>query len=193
MKKLIIFSTLTLSFFASCQKSDVSFLKEEEKSDLLFLREEEKLAHDVYVFAYEKYGLAIFNNISASEQTHTTQVLNLINTYGLQDPVGNNGPGQFVNADLQNLYFDLTAKASISLNDALQVGAMIEDLDISDIKNFRNRTTKPDLLNVYDKLTCGSRNHLRAFSGFLETYTPSRLTLEEYDEILIGAHEHCGW
>lgn len=193
MKKLIIFSALTLSFLASCQKNDLLVLTDQEKSDLLFLREEEKLAHDVYVFAYEKYGLTIFNNISGSEQTHMTQVLNLINTYGLNDPVDHNGPGQFVNPDLQKLYVDLTTKASISLNDALQAGALIEDLDISDIKNFKNRTSRPDLLNLYDKLTCGSRNHLRAFSGQLDNYTPSYLTLEEYNEILNGAHEHCGW
>jgi len=41
-------------------------LSEAELSDLLFTREEEKLAHDVYTYAFEKYGVSIFQNISRS-------------------------------------------------------------------------------------------------------------------------------
>jgi hypothetical protein len=39
------------------------------------MREEEKLAHDVYMTLYEKWGQQIFKNIAASEETHTNAVL----------------------------------------------------------------------------------------------------------------------
>ena len=51
-------------------------LTDEEIEDLRFLREEEKLAHDVYLYAYEKHNIMIFQNISNSEQTHMTCMIN---------------------------------------------------------------------------------------------------------------------
>jgi hypothetical protein len=74
---------------------------------LLHLREEKKLARDVYLYAFRKYGQQIFSNISNSEQTHLDQILELINTYGLVDPAEEEG--KFTNEGLQNLYDQLTA------------------------------------------------------------------------------------
>lgn len=191
MKTLFILA-LGILFLPSCKKDEVLALSEQEKSDLLFLREEEKLARDVYIYSYNKYGQVVFNNISGSEQNHMNSVLNLLNKYGLTDPVGSNEVGVFFNKELQNLYQQLTAKAAISLEDALQVGATIEDLDINDIKTFYAHTTKRDLLEVYDKLTCGSKNHLRSFVAQLGSYTPVYLTQAEYEAILSGSNGHCG-
>ena len=42
-------------------------LTENERNDLLYLREEEKLARDVYLNSFNKYGLKIFSNIASSE------------------------------------------------------------------------------------------------------------------------------
>ena len=41
-----------------------------ESGSLSFMREEEKLARDVYITLYNKWGVNIFTNISSSEQTH---------------------------------------------------------------------------------------------------------------------------
>lgn len=38
--------------------------------DLLYMREEEKLARDVYITLYEKWGIPVFNNISNRESDH---------------------------------------------------------------------------------------------------------------------------
>ncbi|MBK8348343.1 MAG: DUF2202 domain-containing protein [Saprospiraceae bacterium] len=50
----------------------------------MFLRQEEKLAHDVYVYAYDKYGITIFNNISNSEQTHINNMTDLLAKYNIR-------------------------------------------------------------------------------------------------------------
>jgi hypothetical protein len=191
MKTLFILA-LGIIFLPSCKKDEVPVLSDQEKSDLLFLREEEKLARDVYIYSYNKYGLAVFNNISGSEQNHMNSVLNILEKYGLTDPAGSNEVGVFSNKELQSLYDQLTAKAAISLEDALAVGANIEDLDINDIKTFYMHTTKSDLLTVYDRLTCGSKNHLRSFVAQLGTYSPVYLTQAEYEAILSGSNGHCG-
>ena len=198
MNKLIFSGIIALFVFISCTKDNPieSTLTDQEKSDLIFLRQEEKLAHDVYVYAYDKYGITIFNNISNSEQTHINNMTDLLAKYNIPDPASGMPEGEFADVQLQTLYDQLTEKVNISVKDALEAGATIEDLDISDIQVFYDRTTKSDILKVYDLLTCGSRNHLRGFTGQLKTlgatYSPQFLTASEYQTILSGNHESCG-
>ena len=170
-------------------------LSQAEINDLKFLREEEKLARDVYLYAFNKHQAVIFKNISQSEQTHMNSVLNLMNKYGIPDSASTE-IGVFNNPDLQTLYNSLTKQADISLIEALKAGATIEDLDINDIDDFTANTTKPDLLNVYGNLNCGSKNHIRAFTSQLEingaTYVPQFISLEEYNVILNSLSGGCG-
>lgn len=198
MKKIVVFTALVLLSASSCKKEAVSVntLTEAEQSDLVFLREEEKLARDVYRYAYKKYNQSIFSNISESEQTHTSTVLELLTKYNIDDPAAGAAEGVFKNRVLQNLYVDLTAKCDSSLQNALVVGATIEDLDIHDIDGFYANTVKSDLTTVYDRLTCGSRNHIRSFNDQLKnlqiTYQAQFLSANELATILAGTNEQCG-
>jgi len=162
---------------------------DEEIADLIFVREEEKLAHDVYNVLYDQYGLNIFANIANSELKHTDAIKLLLDRYGLDDPVGDNGPGEFTNEDLQTLYNDLIDSGSQSLTDALLVGLAIEEIDILDLEEAMARTELPAILKVYGNLLNGSHNHLRAFVSTYESqtgevYVPRWLSQEAYDEIL---------
>ena len=199
MKKILF-----VTFVTSIMLSNSSFLSydkvldpltQAEINDLKFLREEEKLARDVYLYSYDKYQLMIFDNISQSEQRHMNSVLNLLNKYGIPDSAASE-KGVFNNPDLQKFYNSLTKQADISSVEALKAGATIEDLDINDIDDFTANTTKPDLLNVYENLNCGSKNHIRAFTRWLEneevTYAPQYISVEEYNVILSGSNEGCG-
>jgi hypothetical protein len=104
-----------------------STLSAEEAAGLQFMREEEKLARDVYLTLYEKWGLAFFNNSASSEATHMASVKTLLDRYGIADPVAGNGAGEFENADLEALYNQLIAQGRLSLSAALKVGAAIEE------------------------------------------------------------------
>ncbi len=164
-----------------------------ELSSLSFMREEEKLARDVYITLYNKWGVNIFTNISSSEQTHMDAILMLLNKYSLIDPVGSNGVGVFANTTLQTLYNQLVAKGSASVLDAYKVGATIEDLDIFDLKTALISIDNQDIRLVYDMLTKGSRNHMRSFyKNILNvggTYTPQYITQAEFDAIINCAME----
>lgn len=76
------------------------------------------------------------------------------------------------------------------------MGATIEDLDINDIDDFINNTTKSDLLAVYDNLSCGSKNHLRAYTSQLDingvNYIPQYITIDYYNTILSESNSGCG-
>lgn len=198
----VLFEIVGLFFFmgfASCSDNEQVIVSEglslTEKNNLLQLREEEKLARDVYLFAFEKYGLPIFNNISESEQRHMSAVLNVLNYFEIED-VALREHGSFRNEELQDLYNTLTKKVAISLEEALKVGATIEDLDIYDIQNFKKQTKNQVILNMYDKLECGSRNHMRAFYSQLAAYDIvyqaqfiSQIALKD---IVNSERERCG-
>ena len=157
----------------------------EDIENLVWMREEEKLAHDVYVALFDLWQVPVFDNISQAETAHTEAVKSLLDSYGIEDPAVGNDPGIFTNPDIQTLYDDLVAQGSRSLVDALEVGAYIEEMDILDLRE--RESTVADIDRVYDNLERGSRNHLRAFIGNLErrgvTYTPSLMTVDEYEDI----------
>jgi hypothetical protein len=163
-------------------------LNDAEKEALIFMREEEKLAHDVYVVMYELWGMRIFQNISASEQSHTEAVKTLLDGYGIPDPAAGEF-GVFTNPDLQVLYNDLVAQGSQSLPDALLVGAAIEEIDILDLEERLAQIDSADIQYVFENLLKGSGNHLRAFTSMLmtqtgETYQPQYMSMEVYQAIV---------
>mgnify|MGYP003589105545 CR=1 FL=1 len=52
-------------------------LSDAEKKGLLLMREEEKLARDLYLALYDKWGTRAFSNIAQSEQHHKCQITSI--------------------------------------------------------------------------------------------------------------------
>ncbi len=174
-----------------------SSLSDEEVAGLLFMREEEKLAHDLYVSFFEMWGLPIFQNIASSEQTHMDSVAFLLEKYGIPDPAADNPSGIFSDPALQALYDQLLAQGRLSISDALKTGAAVEEIDILDLRERSLQTQLVNVLQVYNALETGSRNHLRAFVSVLEKqtgedYTPGYLTSEDYLQIISSGVENAG-
>ncbi|MCK5768459.1 MAG: DUF2202 domain-containing protein, partial [Candidatus Atribacteria bacterium] len=118
---------------------DKNNLDETEKEGLLLMREEEKLARDVYLNLYEKWNLKTFYNIAQSEKTHMEAIKKLLDRYNLKDPVGKDVIGVFESEKLQGIYNELVAKGSESLEQALKAAALIEELDIYDLKELLSK------------------------------------------------------
>ncbi len=148
-------------------------LSADEAEYLKWMREEEKLARDVYQALYVKWGARIFGNIAASEHRHFDSVGILLERYGLTDSAQPSA-GVFSNPDLQKLYGDLVAKGEVSLLDAVEVGVMIEEKDIKDLKAAMAQADNTDLLRVFGNLLQGSLNHLAAFKSHLEVLSPAK-------------------
>jgi hypothetical protein len=77
--------------------------------------------------------------------------------------------------------------------EAFKTGALIEDLDIKDLMEFLGEVTNENIIMVFENLTRGSRNHLRAFNRQLVrsgiTYTPEYISQEEFDNIIASPQE----
>ncbi len=163
-----------------------SELNAEETAALLYMREEEKLARDVYNALYALWEQPTFSNIAASEGAHMAEVLVLLDRYALADPALT--PGAFSDPNLQALYDQLVAQGSVSLAEALKVGAAVEEIDILDLQARIAQTDNADIQSVFNNLMMGSYNHLNAFTGALlsqtgETYQPLYLSAEAYAAI----------
>jgi hypothetical protein len=210
--RTIIFGLITFSLITACDvdntapepnetsvnigidENEVETLPKEELSvgetdGLLLMREEEKLARDVYITLYNKWGLRVFGNISQSEQRHTNAVKALLDKYELDDPVVKDSIGVFTNTTLADLYGALTVSGDSSLISALKVGALIEEIDILDLqRELDENVDNQDITYVYERLLNGSYNHLRAFVRNLSrqgiTYKPVKMTDEQYEKII---------
>lgn len=188
------FSTGILNSINSIEQKELS---KEEIEGMLLMREEEKLARDVYMALYEKWNLRTFATIGQeSETTHMDAMKMLLDRYNLEDPIAEDVPGVFKSEELQKAYQDLIEKGNKSLEDALFVGAYIEDLDIYDLERLIESTDNDDIKIVYQNLLKGSRNHLRAFDRQLQRYNLSYeaqfLTQQEYDRIAASNQESGG-
>jgi len=169
-------------------------VSDKERAGLIYMREEEKLARDLCQSFYHKWGTRIFDDIAQSEQKHTDSIRSLLVKYEIEDPVANDQRGIFTNTEIQQIYNELLISGSISFLDALQVGAAVEELDISDLTKIVAEADSQDIKIVYQNLMKGSRNHLRSYVSMLEAYGRSYeavyLTSEEVTAIIDSPMEN---
>lgn len=165
-----------------------------ERDAMSYMREEEKLARDVYATLALTWDIPVFERIARAEQRHMDHMAELLARNGVPDPVTDDTIGAFTDPELGALYASLTATGRSSLEQALEVGATIEDLDLADLAAMLDDSDNLDIAFVGNNLAKGSRNHLRAFSRALEmngfpAHTAQHLTQGEVDAILAAGHE----
>lgn len=168
-------------------------ISQKDADALLFMLEEEKLARDTYEYLDKTWGLNQFANIKKSEQTHMNAIENLLKQSNTSYTILSEGV--FSDPDLQAFYDTFKVDGAKSVVDALKIGATIEDLDIKDLEDFILDTDNAQIINVYQSLQCGSRNHLRSFMKGLDknggTYTPQFITQDEFNSIVSSSNEQC--
>lgn len=176
----------------------VAALTPAEVAGLKFMREEEKLARDSYIVLGDLWKVPVFDNIALSEQQHMDAMEILLTKFRVNDPVTDEtNIGDFVNPELQALYNDLMAAGQNSAMAALAVGALIEETDMRDIQDWIELSTQPAIITTYESLLCGSRNHLRAYVGLIESwggsYEPTVISQDAFDAIVDSPTERtCG-
>ena len=142
-------------------------LTKKQEDDLVYLMEEEKVARDVYEVMDGLYPGQAFANIKGSKQSHMDSVWGKVVKYNLTDRVADLATrGVFANPDLQHEYDNLITKGNLSLKDALEVGVIIEEMDIADIIKFMAVTVK-DVARVMNNILDGSYSHLDSFNAGL--------------------------
>jgi hypothetical protein len=142
-------------------------ITKQQREDLKFMFQEEKLARDVYIALGEMWEQRTFLNIQKAEQSHMDAIKRLMEKYHVRIPVDEDALGEFSDENLQNLYNQLIEQGSDSLEEALEVGVLIEETDIDDLKERRKEAPR-NIRRVYNKLLRGSYRHLDAFNRALD-------------------------
>ncbi len=194
---LILAMGLFTLLLVSCKKdteiTTTTPLTDSDKNALLFMLEEEKLARDTYTYLWEVWQINPFTNIKSSEQSHMDAIAQVLTSYGIQYTIL--PAGQFADSLLLNFYNQFVTSGSINSSNALQIGATIEDLDISDLEEYTAQSTNETVINVFNSLECGSRNHLRSFVSSIVSaggsYTPQFISQDYYGIIISSSNEKC--
>lgn len=154
---------------------------------IIAMREEEKLARDVYNVFAEKWGHMVFRRISGAESTHLNAANSLLVYYGSPDTVIS-GAGVFNDQEMQKLYDELVSRGTTSIEEAFKAGALIEEMDIRALEEALAQVSNENIKMVFENLSRGSRNHLRAFNRQLKvrglSYVPEYITVEQFNEIV---------
>jgi hypothetical protein len=177
-----------LTVVPQLRAGQIGTLDAAEETHLIFMREEEKLARDVYLTLGKEYkDLRVFSRIDDAEQKHTDTMADMLLLYGIEDPSTSDKIGVFTGEDygwyFTEKYNYLVAKAEDGLK-ALYVGALIEELDMHDIKECPvviqetyelgeldcglAHTNESQLIRAYESLLDGSGSHLRAYVKAIE-------------------------
>ncbi len=170
------------SMVINTSSNDVN-LTDEQKYALAYMWNEEKLAKDIYLALYDLYQNQTFYNIATrSETQHEAAVEKLVQKYDInitnlkdytisysEEELRALEPGEYAIPEIQELYDTLYAKGTKSLQDALEVGCMVEVTDVDDLdKYIAIAGDNEDLVSTFEFLRNGSYNHYWAFDRALK-------------------------
>ena len=169
-------------------------LTQELKDSLAYMGNEERLAHDVYLNLYDYHQQnsnieikQLYNIATNSESKHIAIVQSLVQRYDLnisdftdvdETVVNENNlsstnmvSGVYDIQKIQDLYDMLYAKGVGSLQDALEVGCMVEVTDVYDLDGYIQQAQDSNALDIqaaFETLRSGSYNHYWAFDAGLK-------------------------
>ncbi len=168
-----------------------SVLTQEIIDSLAYMGNEERLAYDIYTVLYNYHndlGTQInqLANIPKSEQKHVEIVQSVIQRYDINtdtltdviNPVADKDVefedmpmGQYDIPAIQDLYNTLYDKGIASKQAALEVGCMVEVVDIDDLDEFIHQaeaSNATDVVAAFNVLRDGSYSHYWAFDKGLK-------------------------
>jgi len=184
---VLVLTTFLLISCGSSENNNVdsgySDLTEEQKYALSYMWHEEKLAYDIYVTLDANTPSNQLSNIAnRSETKHIGLVQDLVEKYnlditnatdyenGYSEEILESMPiGEYKIAKIQDLYNILYDKGINSLQDALEVGCMVEVTDIDDLDKYLEISKgAQDLIDTFTILIEGSYKHYWAFDSGLK-------------------------
>jgi len=162
---------------------EASVLSLEQKATLAYMWDEERLAQDIYLALNTLTpSQTLYNIATKAESQHISSVQALIEKYDLNifnttdysggysvDVLNTYTSGVYSTPEIASLYSELYTKGEHSLQDALEVGCMVEVTDINDLnRDIELVQNVEDISLVFEGLRSGSYNHYWAFDKALK-------------------------
>lgn len=158
-------------------------LSDDQKYALAYMWHEEKLAHDLYLALNKVNAATQLSNIATkSETTHIQLVEDLVEWYDLnitnledytieysKEELEAMPSGVFAIQAIQDLYDALYAQGSTSKQASLEVGCIVEVVDVDDLDEFIEEADGNEaLIDTFTILRDGSYSHYWAFDNGLK-------------------------
>jgi hypothetical protein len=159
-------------------------LSDEQKYTIAYMWNEEKMAKDIYLALNDLTASNTFENIATKAETsHMEAVESLVKKYDLNilnidgnytgsydsSVLETYQSGEFNITEISELYNTLYEKGSNSLQDAFEVGCMVEVADVNDLNDdIEIVEGAEDLTVVFESLRKGSYSHYWAFDKALK-------------------------
>ena len=174
--------SVSITITVTDPEAPLSILSPELKESIAHMYNEEGLAYDVYMNIYKRQAVNQLQSIATkSEIKHIGWVnelaikydLNITDYPDLPAPysVEGIGDGNYSVEAINVLYDILYTKGIQSKQDALEVGCMVEVVDIIDLDGYiklAEESNASDVLSVFLNLRNGSYNHYQQFDQGLK-------------------------
>lgn len=158
-----------------------------EQRVVRYVRASEAVARDLFRALADRHGDAVLSRLAGAEASHADAAGILLDTYGLDDPVGP-GRGNVSDPELASVHGTRLAQGRESLRGALRAGAAVQELAISEFRLRLDATDNTDVRFVVETLLRGARNHLRLLDAEMDrrnvSYTPAYLNASAYRSIV---------
>lgn len=172
---------------SSEDNTTTSELTQELKDSITFMYSEEGLAYDVYMNIYKIQAIQPLLNIATNSETKHIELVNqLAIDYDLNitkypdtdhpystDDLDRYGDGEYPVEPIQELYNLLHDKGIQSPQQALEVGCMVEVVDIDDLNEYIEQAEAAgagDVLTTFTQLRAGSYKHYWQFHEALKQF-----------------------
>ena len=161
----------------------LSVLTLEQKATIAYMWDEERLARDIYLTLNSLTpSNTLYNIATNAESQHVISVESLIKKYDLNilNSVDFSGgysaealeainDNEFITPELTALYDVLYTVGSVSAEDSLKVGCMVEVTDITDLdRDIEVAGDAEDIVMIFENLRRGSYSHYWAFDNALK-------------------------
>ena len=158
-------------------------LSEDQKYSLAYMWHEEKLAKEIYLELNKIHPAQQLENIATkSEVKHIAIVQELVEAYDINitnladyevnysaEELNNMPVGKFAVPEIQELYDALYDIGRVSKQASLEVGCMVEVVDIDDLDKFIASTgNNQAIIDAFIILRAGSYTHYWAFDSGLK-------------------------
>jgi hypothetical protein len=131
------------------------------------MHEGERLARDLHLYLHDLWSVPAFSYIAAAKQRHMDELREVMERYGVDDPARDDQVGVFDAPGLADLYRQSIADAAAGPRQALRAAALVEELDILELRNALSNSRRLPLALTYNALLSSTHNHLQGLVRLL--------------------------
>jgi len=152
---------LDQSFQNTSSKHSSEILSSQELKGLIFMAEKQKLHRDIYSAIANKTVNPLFNELSLSEAKNMDLITATIEDFGQVSPVSKKGVGDFIQAEVQDVYDEFINSVNDNVIDQLSFALRMEERAVADIQDLLEQGEgSEDIRQLYTELLTDSYSHL---------------------------------